>query len=280
MAPDRLPAAPEDWRALFARYAEIVLVANSDAADIAAISARHPGECLFVFFNKVYKVLSEPFRRPSILVARSSGAGANIVYRREVKTVTALLAPPGFAGILNLKAGDDERFSAAEDFAGRPVGFLDLAPHLRTFYPESHVASSGFALALWLTEQALPGRLYLAGFTATRSEAWKVFHVHDWTFEQVVQRLLVRKLKLFIDGEGLSTTSMAAIAGRFPDVDAGEIALVASEVLSERLEGANVAIDGLISLTKLQRRLDKALRSLKPKTRKAKLADAKGAGAG
>ena len=44
-------AAADDWRALFARYSDIVLVANSTASDVAALRAQYPRDALFVFFN-------------------------------------------------------------------------------------------------------------------------------------------------------------------------------------------------------------------------------------
>ncbi|MEO9786979.1 MAG: hypothetical protein ABJF67_05145, partial [Aurantimonas coralicida] len=125
-----LPDTRERWAAFFGGFARVVLVANSDAVDIAALSARYGDGTLFVFFNKVFKVLDAPFDRPSLLIARSSQAGANIVYRREVGTVLQLLRGPQFHGIANLKAGAAETFSPAESFENAPVGFLDLAPVL------------------------------------------------------------------------------------------------------------------------------------------------------
>ncbi len=49
-------------RSILAAFSHIVLVANSDAVDIqAACQAQFPSSALFVFFNKVYKVLDRPF---------------------------------------------------------------------------------------------------------------------------------------------------------------------------------------------------------------------------
>ena len=245
-----LPETRDGWATFFGGFARVVLVANSDAVDIVALSARYGDGTLFVFFNKVFKVLEAPFDRPSLLVARSSQAGANIVYRREVGTVLQLLRGPQFHGIANLKAGTAETFSPAESFENAPVGFLDLAPVFADFYPATHVPTSGFALAFWLAEACPALPIVLAGFTARRSARWKLFHDHEWTFEQMVNRLLVRT-----------------------GVTAADVALVSSEVLSERLEGTNQAIDRLMSLTRLQGRLDAFLRGLKPKTRKQKLAE-------
>ena len=165
--------AQERWAAFFAGFETIVLVANSDAVRIDALRSRYGEGALFVFFNKVYKVLDRPFEGACLLVARSGPAGANIVYRREVADVVALVRSPRFLGICNLRAGTSERFSAVADFAVRePVGHLDLAPVLGGFYPPSHLATSGFALAVFLAE-AVPGaRVVLAGFTAKRSRRW------------------------------------------------------------------------------------------------------------
>jgi hypothetical protein len=267
-----LPDSPEGWAGFFGRFDQVVLVANSDAVDIGALAARYREGTLFVFFNKVFKVLDAPFDRPSLLIARSSQAGANIVYRQEVDDVLRLLRGEQFQGIANLRAGDREIFSPAEAFEGARVGFLDLTPLLADFYPATHVPTSGFALAFWLSE-ACPGlKIVLAGFTARRSATWKLFHDHDWTFEQVVQRLLLRGGRLEADRTAAGD-HWSRIVARLPGVSTSDVALVSAEILAERLEGTNIAVDRLISLTRLQSRLDGFFRGLKPKTRKQKLAE-------
>jgi hypothetical protein len=276
-----LPADAEGWAAFFGRYRDIVLVANSDKVDMAALVEQFGPDALFVFFNKVYKVLSAPFGGAALLVARSSEAGANIVYRREVETVAGYFQAPGFAGILNLKAADRERFSAAGEFGSRSVGFLDLSHHFVGFYPEGRLPSSGFALAVWLAERRLPGRVTLAGFSGQRGEDRKLFRIHDWIFEQIVQRLLVQAGRISTVGEAAPAGNLARIADRFPEVEARDIVLVASDILAARLDEADTVIDGLLSATRWQRMLRRAFRRLKPKTRKQKLADSKvGAGEG
>lgn len=274
------PALPRDgegdahrgWREVFAPYPAIVLVANSDAVEIDALRRRYGEDALFVFFNKVYKVLETPFDGAALLVARSGPAGANIVYRREVADVVRLVRSPRFLGICNLRAGARERFSSPAEFAvADAVGHLDLAGGFEGFYPGSHVATSGFALAIFLCEQHLDARIVLAGFTAKRSTRWKLFADHDWTFEQIVQRLLIRAGRLESAGP-VADELLGPIHRRFPEIDPAEVGAVAAEVLAERLEGANLAIDELIRLTRPQRRFDGWLRRLKPKTRKARLA--------
>jgi hypothetical protein len=273
-----LPETRDGWAGQFSGFERVVLVANSDAVDIASLASRYGEGTLFVFFNKVFKVLDAPFQRPSLLVARSSAAGANIVYRREVDDVLRLLRGEHFHGIANLKAGEGEVFSPVGDFDGARVGYLDLAPVFLDFYPETHVPTSGFALAYWLTEACPTLPIVLAGFTARRSEAWKLFHDHEWTFEQIVNRLLVRSGRLTMDGGGTGGR-WDRVAERLPGVTPADVALVSAEVLSERLEGTNMAVDRLLSLTRLQGRFSGFLRSLKPKTRKQKLAE-KSAAAG
>jgi hypothetical protein len=263
----------ERWSAFFSRFATVVLVANSDAVRIGELRARYGGEALFVFFNKVYKVLDAPFDGQCILVARSSRAGANIVYRREVDDVLRLVRSPSFQGVCNLRAGAHERFSTPAEFGGDvPVGHLDMAGSLHGFYPSDQVATSGFALALFLVEHCPATRIVLAGFTAQRSKRWKLFTDHDWTFEQIVQRLLLRAGRIETTGAA-SDDLFGAIARRFPDVSPADVALVSAEVLAERLDGANGAIDDLLKTTRTQRRFGDWLRSMKPKTRKAKIAE-------
>lgn len=268
-------ATPQEAAAFFARFPTVVLVANSDAVDIARLKSDHGEDALFVFFNKVYKVLSRPFEGKAMLVARSSPAGANIVYRREVPEVLALFEGPRFQGILNLKAGAREAFSTAEAFGFARVGHLDLTPSVDGFYPATHVPTSGFALALFLAENCPATQVVLAGFTARRSARWKLFADHDWTFEQIVLRLLFRSGRLGVaagspgGGEG----ALSVIAARLPGVTPNEVALVAGEVLSERLESAHSGIDSLMKVTRLQQRLDGFVRSLKPRTRKQRLAE-------
>ena len=268
-----LPNDPDGWAAFFSRFDTVVFIANSEAADVPALRTRHGAGALFVFFNKVYKVLSAPFNGDSLLVARSSIAGANIVHRREVETVCGFFREPGFHGILNLKARPFERLGEARQFGGRRVGHIDLCRDFDGFYPTDYAPTTGFALAVWLSEACPDCRIVLAGFSAERSQRWKLFHDHDWTFEQVVLRLMARSGRIEMIG-GRATTSLDLIAERFPDIDPREVALVATEVLAARQEGTNRAVDRLYSIVKPLTGLDGILRRLKPKTRKQKLTEA------
>ena len=268
----------DDWRVYFTAFPKVVLVANSDAADISSLRERHGDEVLYVFFNKAYKVLSSPFEGRALLVARSSPAGANIVYRKEVSEVLACFAPGSLDGILNLICGGEERPSPPSDFGGPKVGWFHAEPVMAGFYPGTHLPTSGFALAVFLSD-VMPGRVVLEGFSAVRSARWKLFNDHDWTFEQTVIRLLGRTGRLIVPGLPCESP-LARIANRYPDIPVETIALTSEEVLTSRLASANQAIDRLFQLTRLSAGVDGFLRRLKPKTRKARLQDAKARGEG
>ncbi|MGA1803024.1 3-deoxy-manno-octulosonate cytidylyltransferase [Rhizobium sp. HT1-10] len=254
----------DEWRALFARYAQIVLVANSDSVDIAGLRAQYPVDTLFVFFNKVYKVLDAPFPGDALLISRGSAKGANIVYRREVGDVVKFFPKGRFLGIMNIRLNAEEKLNTAEEFENTPTGHLDLAGFCNEFYPEDKLPTSGFAIALWLSDLNLPGTIVLAGFSARRSQQWKVVSVHDWNFEQVFLRLFARMGKISIHG-GITPNAYAALAKRFPDIPSSEISLAIGDVLSERLGNANAEIDKLISLTNVIRDIDNFFRRLKPR---------------
>ncbi|MBB4007675.1 3-deoxy-manno-octulosonate cytidylyltransferase [Allorhizobium taibaishanense] len=262
--------AYSDWKALLSRFTHIVLVANSDEANVERLRSDLPNTALFVFFNKAYKILDKPFDRPALLVARSGSVGANIVYRKEVRDVLAYFPGETFLGVMNIRAHPGELFSEAVNFHGAPVGHLDLSTHFASFYPSDHIPTSGFAMALWLKEYLPDTAIWLDGFSAKRSEKWKVFHLHDWTFEQVVLRLFIHSGKLITPGAA-EKNAYAALLERFPDLSEGLVALSAADVLASRLEGANKEIDKLISVTKGLRWFYLLSKKLKPKTRKQRL---------
>ncbi|MBX5143650.1 3-deoxy-manno-octulosonate cytidylyltransferase [Rhizobium lentis] len=258
---------PDAWKALLSRYSHIVLVANSEAVDFERLLSELPESALYVFFNNVYKVLDEPFAGHAVLVARSGVMGANIVHRREVGDVLRFFAGDDFLGVVNIRVSPEENFSEESGFKGAKTRHLDLTQMLGGLYPTGKIATSGFAMALWLAELQLPGKILLAGFSAKRSEKWKVFDVHDWTYEQVFLRLFSRMGAISMMG-GVDASPYAALAKRFPQVPPIEIAMTAAEVLSERLHNANGQIDRLMSVTKSIRAIENFFRRFKPKTRK------------
>jgi len=256
-------ATKDDWRPLFASYSVIVLVANSDEVDIDALCASLPADTLFVFFNKVYKVLDRPFHGNALLVIRSGTGGPNILTRGSADHVVGYFPSARFLGIMCVRASPVEKVTPATAFGSVPTGHLDLAEYFVDLYPSDHLPSSGFALAVWLCELDIDRRIVLAGFSAKRSQRWKIFDVHDWTFEQVVQRLLLQSGRLSI-ANALTPHSYAAVTKRFPDISAADISLAAAAILSERLENVNEEIDKLVSATSLNRSVEKFIRGLKP----------------
>ncbi|MDT1062029.1 hypothetical protein RM190_09190 [Paracoccus sp. CPCC 101403] len=262
------PAASE-WKAFFQAYSNVVLVANSAETDIASLLRDFPQDTLFIFFNKVYKVLDVPFPRPAILACRSGMMGANIVHRREVPEVLKFFDRDTFLGVVNIKVGPDENLSPPEAFGDVPVKHLDLSGVLLPFYPQDKAPTTGFGLCVWLRQIDVTPKIHLAGFSSKRSEKWKVFDVHDWTFEQVVLRLLFRHGEVDLVG-GHQANPYAALQQHFPRFTQSEIALTAGEVLSERLQNLSSVVDRLMSVTKVLRFFDNTFRKVRPKTRKQK----------
>ena len=78
--------------AVLRHFATSFWSATATELNLSSLSRALPETSLFVFFNKVYKVLDKSFDRPSLLVARSGTSGANIVHRKEVKDVLQLLS--------------------------------------------------------------------------------------------------------------------------------------------------------------------------------------------
>lgn len=252
-----------NWGELLAPYSHIVLVANSGAMNLEALQKDYPSTALFVFFNKVYKVLERPFEGHALLVSRAQPKGANIVYRREVDEVLSFFSKAHFLGLLNIRLGQNEKLNTAADFKQAPTGHLDLVGYCDDLYTEGKTPTSGFAIALWLSELRLPAELVLAGFSARRTEKWRVVSVHDWSFEQTFLRLFARLGKISIHG-GVSKNPYSVLARRFPEIPAEDVALAAAEVLSERLSNSDAEVDKLISLTNVIRAGDNFLRRLKP----------------
>ncbi|OEC95170.1 3-deoxy-manno-octulosonate cytidylyltransferase [Rhizobium sp. YK2] len=262
-------SSTDEWRAILMGFSHIVLVANSDAVDISSLQAQFPETALFVFFNKVYKVLDRPFHGHSLLISRGQPRGANIVYRGEVGEVIKFFPKEYFLGIMNIRLGPEEKLNPATDFQGAPTGHLDLVGFCSDFYKEGKTPTSGFAMALWLSDLKLPGKIVLAGFSARRSQKWRVVSAHDWSFEQTFLRLFARLGKITIHG-GVALNPYISLAQRFTEVPPAEIALAAAEVLSERLGNTDAEIDKLISLTNVIRSADNFMRRLKPKFLKRK----------
>ncbi|GGF85393.1 3-deoxy-manno-octulosonate cytidylyltransferase [Rhizobium wenxiniae] len=260
----------EEWQSFFSRFSHFVLVANSDDQTLDAIRSSYPDTALFIFFNRVNKVLKEPFVGNSILVTRSNQAGSELVYRDILGQMVALLPAPGFLGVMNMRTVEFERLMEPSQFKQAPAGTLDLAEYFHDLYPQEHTASSGFAMALWLYEHVPASKIVLTGFSATRGKKWKLFLVHDWVFEQSVLNLLAINDRLEFSGKTVRNP-YARLLQRFPDLKTEDVLFASLQTLSMQLEGNKRHIDRLISVTAPLRFLYDGFKAMKRKSKKDRI---------
>jgi len=258
----------DQWQFFFSRFDHFVLVANSEEQELRKAQANVQGKVLFIFFNKVDRVLDEVFPENAILVTRSNQAGSELVYKGTLGRMLRFFSPKSFQGVLNLRTVDYERLNEPEDFGSVSAGFMDLADFCSRFYPSRHAASSGFALALWLSKHVPDGNIYLTGFTGQRGERWKVFHTHDWTFEQTALRLLRDGGYIRSDFDADERVSYDAFLELFPGISKDAVANCRAQILGERMEGMNRQIDMLISSTSPLRFFRTMLQKIRGKSRK------------
>ena len=271
MAAPAIDTLPGDPRAFFARFDSIVLVANSPAAAEILTESGLGKNPLFIFFNKVFRIIDRPFEGNSVLVSRSSPVGSSLIYRKELPSVLRLLDGPNFQGILNIKANAGELLSPKADFGRDDVANLDLVDFTRALYPQDkRMPSTGFALAVWLAHLKLGVPIRLAGFSGMREDSWRVYDVHDWTWEQIVLQLFYSK-GLLVDAAAASRAwPVEGLLSQFDGITPADFQRTASQVLSERLGGANRAIDLVFRTIKPQLAAAEFIRKLRPKSRKAK----------
>ncbi len=265
-----------DPRGFFAPYSSVVLVANSRDAVGILESQELGARPLFIFFNRVYRILSQRYDGDCMLISRSSPVGSSLVYRKELPDVLSLVEGKGFRGIINVRARDKERLSPAEDFQGRPVAFLDLADWAKAIYPKGRrMPSSGFAVAAWLAQQKIERPIYLAGFTGVREAQWRVFDAHDWSWEQVVLHIMFKKDMLRDAGVGRTVGDwpVRELLGYFGDITYDDFHVASAEALSHRLGGTNRVIDHIYSSLKVQLAVRDFFRRIRPRSRKARTRD-------
>lgn len=261
------PLDDEAWKAFFARYETVVLVANSAETDVEALKARFDDKSLFVFFNAVFRVLPGHFDHcHSILVTRSAPDGANLVRKQEVAKVVSYLQGDRFHGIVNLRAGADETFSPPADFGYPDIAYLDLADVLAADYPQGSKPTSGYALAHWMIRSGIGTQIVLAGFTKTKSVDMDVnmFAGHDWYFEQVMEELFARHGKLSrFEGPSPRLAAFERLADELDFVDRNEIALVGAHVAENRLAALTPFVEGAWKSTRFLRRIRDARNALR-----------------
>lgn len=91
-------------------------------------------------------------------------------------------------------------------------------------------------------------------------ERYKVFDVHDWTFEQVFLRLMFRKGKIDIIRREASTP-MLTFPRTFPNTRP-RILRSANEIIGERLSNLSSIVDRLMDVTRFLRFLDRTWKSM------------------
>lgn len=238
--------------ALARSYDRVVLVANSESA---VTVPEQPGRrTLHVFFNDARKVLAESFDGDAALVLRSGRSGPSVIRQGILQAVAGRFTAKALKALVNLQADPSEAPAGLAAHGDLPIEPLDLSGYFGRRYPGGKLPSSGYAMAVWLAESAPGIGIVLSGFDSLRSESWKVFHVHDWAFEQTALRLLGRQGRLSFHPDAPPGMGSAdALQAQFPNVPVSEILAVQVGVLSERLEHTNQFVDRLWSATRLSR---------------------------
>ncbi|MBA3447450.1 MAG: 3-deoxy-manno-octulosonate cytidylyltransferase [Pseudaminobacter sp.] len=250
-----------DWPAFFRCFEAIALVANSAATDLDQHVGACPPNTLFIFFNDVTRVIRDRFDRHAVLVARSGLNGSAIVRKNKIDGLVNRFDPERFQGVINLRTLAIEQFDPPESLVAFTFARLDLIEFFARTYPAGKTPSSGFAVAVWLQTMALERTIFIIGFTGMRTERRRVFDSHDWTFEQTALRLMARKGRLIVQARDhlAAEDGLARIQETIPDASLEEIAMVAAEVLSDRVNNLSHFIDRLWTVTRVSRWISAAL---------------------
>lgn len=249
------------FEAILADYEMVALIANSEAINIDAITQSMPARTLYVFFTGCAKVLSRPFEHDAVLCHRLVADGTRFLksqkhfnrayslFAKPLKAEVGMLASPGVPdGTPPLPAA---RSSKLVPYT------LDFDYTIGHIYPVKRVPTTGFAMAMWIAETMPKAQVCLCGFTGVASLNLSMYSEHDWTWEQILLQLFVKKGRILRFEEALSEPagSCARIHARFPEFSEATIALVASNVLSNRFTGMERQVARLWVLTKFQRRV-------------------------
>lgn len=245
----------KDFIDLVSRYEAVALMANSEDVDVDAIVASLPANTLFVFFTGCAKILKHPFPGDAILCHRVVGDGsaflksdrtfakAHSLFRGTLKGEVAVLADYG--------QPDDVAPPAQPRKSPLLPVTLDFDHALGRFYSAGSTPTTGFAVAMWLMKSVPAARIVLCGFTGVAGSQFKLFGGHDWTFEQTALQLFGRSGQIRRLGE--QTPGLERLARNFPQFDRGEVALVATEVLTRQLGGLDRRVTLLWTLTRIPR---------------------------
>lgn len=213
------------WKRFFDQFSHVVLVGNSHEADVEELRARLPETALFVFFNRVYKILSEPFPGHSILVSCSTDKGALIVQAGVVDLVMPLLRPGRFHGVVDMLVEPGSIRNAPADFGEDDLFVLDLGGREADFYTKGQVPTTGLYFTLWLLDLGIVPPVHLYCFTGAPSPNWRMSKAHDWSFEQGVLRYLAARGRIVIEEPNpYAGDAIARVMRRFGESDPGMVA--------------------------------------------------------
>ena len=251
----------EDFATILANYEMVALIANSESVDIGKIVSAMPERTLYIFFTGCAKVLSQPFDKDAVLCHRLVSGGAKFLKSQKHFDKAHSLFSKGLITEIGVIA---ERSAAGGSTALAAPRESSLVPYTLDFdytfgplYPADRSATTGFALAMWLAEKAPDAQICLCGFTGVAGLQFNMYAGHDWTFEQIMLQLFVKKgrIRRFEDSLSEPAGTFASIHNRFPEFSEATIALVASNVLANRYTGMERQMAKLWSKTKLERRI-------------------------
>ena len=248
--PDDIDLLAPGLAELFRPYSAVALMANSEGLDVEAVCAALPADTLFVFFTSA-RVLSRPFRRDALLCHRMKNADRTIQGDRKMRRARTLFADGRLKAEIGLFAGraGNEKPSASLPARSDKVDFLiDAHGLLKDWYTAGKTPTTGFALAIWLSAAVPSVTIYLCGFTGVRGADFRMRTMHDWTLEQIILRLLYGKGRIVPFARPKETDMGAAVKHFLPDIGDADIALVAANVASDRLNALDVLIAKLWSL--------------------------------
>ncbi|MDK1374970.1 MULTISPECIES: hypothetical protein [unclassified Sinorhizobium] len=249
------------FEALLSRYETVALIANSEGVDVDAVVRALPERTLYVFFTGCAKVLTRPFDGDAVLCHRLIADGTRFLKsRKHFDRAYSLFSQPPKAeiGVLADRGVPEgaPRVTTARTSTLVPYT-LDFDHALGPLYPVDRMPTTGFAVALWLVEKVPDANVSLCGFTGTAGLQFNMYSEHDWTFEQIMLQLLAQKgrIQRFEDSLCEPAGALARIIGRFPEFDEATIALVAANVLANRLTGTERQVSRLWARTKLERNI-------------------------
>lgn len=251
----------EDFEAILSGYEVVALIANSESVDIEKIARTLPERTLYIFFTGCAKVLAQPFDRDAVLCHRLVNGGQKFLKSQKHFDKAYSLFAHGLKAEIGVIA---ERSAASGSAALTQARTSELVPYTLDFdytfgplYPADRSPTTGFALAIWLAEKAPGANVCLCGFTGVAGLQFNMYTGHDWTFEQIMLQLFVKKgrIQRFEDSLSEAAGTFAQIHNRFPEFSEAAIALVATNVLANRYTGMEKQVAKLWSRTKLERRI-------------------------